>query len=141
MTLDTTPAQTVLFHCVEDIAELDELLDRLESLGLVLAEIHEAPATPDGGALTPPGRNYEVRVLGEVGERLLRSLGWSYRHVPEQQLVWGDATPDELSGFLLHCVDSGLGIERVHRVPAARSRPSVSRGRTPDPDAPPPCGG
>jgi hypothetical protein len=112
MTSETTPAQTVLFRCVEELEELDVLLDRLSSLGLVLVEIHEAVAVETWGS-----RNYEVRVRGQLGERLLRSLGWSHCVLPpEQQLVWDKTTPDALSSFLAECSDSGLTIERVHRI-------------------------
>lgn len=38
-----SPTETVLFREVTDVAELDLLLERLQSLGLVLSELQELP--------------------------------------------------------------------------------------------------
>lgn len=42
-TVSTTRTETVLFHRVEQPAELDELIDQLLSRGFVLTEVHEVP--------------------------------------------------------------------------------------------------
>ena len=125
MDLRTTPAQTMLVRHVGGPEELDELLEQLSSMGLVLTEIHTrasryrpdpALADADGGRTEGvAGREYEVRVLGQLGERLLRHLGWAHCVLPEQHLAWGDATADELNDFLAECSRLGLVIERVHR--------------------------
>jgi hypothetical protein len=128
MDLRTSPAQTLLVRYVGRPEELDELLEQLNSMGLVLTEIHARvstaadPALADADPGRPEGlarRDYEVRVLGQLGERLLRHLGWAHRALPEQQLVCGDATADELNDFLAECSRLGLVIERVHRAATA----------------------
>ena len=59
-TVLTTPTETVLFRQVEDPSELDALIARLMSMGLVLTEVHEVslsngpgPAREDQGGTTP----------------------------------------------------------------------------------------
>ena len=41
-----SPTETVLYRQVTDVAELDLLLDQLQSIGLVLSELQESPAHP-----------------------------------------------------------------------------------------------
>jgi hypothetical protein len=124
MDLRTTPAQTLLVRSVGCPEELDELLERLSSMGLVLTEIHArmsmadadaADAADRGGTEGSTDRAYEVRVLGQLGERLLRHLGWAHCVLPEQQVARGSATAGELNDFLAECSRLGLVIERVHR--------------------------
>jgi hypothetical protein len=140
MDVRTTPAQTLLVRHVGRPEELDELLEQLSSMGLVLTEIHARvsasdadPAIADAdldSSERPAGRQYEVRVLGQLGERLLRHLGWAHCALPEQHLACGDATADELSDFLAECSRLGLVIERVHRAAASEvdSPPGASAG-------------
>ena len=121
LTVRTSPGQTLLFRCVGDDAELDDLLERLNSMGLVLTEIHAVASggnAGDAGDGPSPGetaRTYEVRVLGELGSRVLRHLGWSHCALPEQQVACGDATARELDDFLVECARLGLVVESVHR--------------------------
>jgi hypothetical protein len=125
MDVRTTPAQTLLVRNVGRPEELDELLEQLNSIGLVLTEIHARVSVADADTAVEdadPGRteasagcDYEVRVLGQLGERLLRHLGWAHCVLPEQQLARGDATAGELNDFLAECSRLGLVIERVHR--------------------------
>jgi hypothetical protein len=51
MSICCSPFETVLYRDVTDLAELDDLLEMLQSVGLVLSEIRESPpsATPDPG--------------------------------------------------------------------------------------------
>jgi hypothetical protein len=140
MDVRTTPAQTLLVRHVGRPEELDELLEQLSSMGLVLTEIHARVCTSDadpaiagadlGDSERSAGRHYEVRVLGQLGERLLRHLGWAHCALPEQQLACGDATADELNDFLAECSRLGLVIERVHRAAASvvGSPPGPSAG-------------
>jgi len=83
-------------------------------------------------------RVFEVRVEGELGESMLRLLGWSHVTVPEQTLVRLDATPAGLQRVLRVCTDRGMAIERVRRLgdPVDPPSPASSRGRAPDLDGP-----
>jgi hypothetical protein len=118
--------QTVLFRCVRDVSELHTLLDRLGSTGLVLTEVHAAAQTPEarsefsGHASGTASRYYEVRVRGELGDRLLRYLGWSHRLVADRQVARGEVSAHELSTFLLSCSAAGLAVDRIRRTVTAR---------------------
>ena len=131
MTICTTGAQTALRRRVQGPGQLDVLLHKLCSVGLILTDVHRLPAAghdrfpTDGGpgsaevaALSAGCVTYEVRVAGELGARLLRYLRWSHYAVPEQTLVRLAAAAPELHSFLRACTDYGAGIERVRRVEA-----------------------
>lgn len=93
----TTTTETVLHRDLSDLAVLDELLDKLQSLGLALCELREAPIRNAATALTPQevvstiGREehaptelqrrrcYEVHVKSRTGPALLQSIPWSHR--------------------------------------------------------------
>jgi hypothetical protein len=119
MALRSTGAQTALRRQVGDLGQLDDLLQKLSSVGVVLTDIHRLPPTARdrvAGAVT-----YEVRVAGELGDSLLRYLSWPHCVVPEQTHVRLAAGQGELHRFLQACTDCGTGIERVRRVnPAPR---------------------
>ena len=127
MRVQAMRAQTVLFRRSAGPGDLDELLDQLRSLGLPLAEIHQAPALPveDPAAAGPRDgtatSSYEVRVEGELGDKLLRYLRWSSCVVADQKSARLEATPSELQRFLSACSHHGVGIECVHRLYAAPS--------------------
>ena len=143
-------AQTVLFRRAAGPGDLDALLDQLRSLGLPLAEIHQAPVLP---VADPTGRSdsrdevatrsYEVRVEGELGDTLLRYLRWSSCVVADQKSARLEATPAELQRFLTACSQHGVRIECVHRLHASPAKapgkgtatdPAVSRDRARDRD-------
>ena len=127
MDVHTARAQTVLFRYVRDIGELDALLDRLRSTGLVLTELHAAAEPPEtrsegsGGEWGSSLRYYEVWVSGELGDKLLGYLGWSHRLVTERQVARGEVSAHELNAFLSHCCAAGLAVDRVRRVATAGS--------------------
>lgn len=86
------PTCTILWSHVRRPAELDALLDTLLSLGLTPREVYESAAGlhqrhggqagPDVAASDPdeaPLLYCEVRVVGSLGDPLLRHLGWSHR--------------------------------------------------------------
>jgi hypothetical protein len=83
-------------------------------------------------------RVIEVRVQGQLGEAMLRLLGWSHVTVPEQTIIRLDATPAGLQSLLRACTERGLAIERVHRMggPVASPSPVPSRDPARDPDGP-----
>ena len=136
-------AQTVLFRRSAGPGDLDTLLDQLRSLGLPLAEIHQAPALPvedptDAHTGTAT-RSYEVRVEGELGDTLLRYLRWSSCVVTDQKSARLEATPAELQRFLSACSQHGVRIECVHRLHAGPPKapvngPAFSRDRARDRD-------
>jgi hypothetical protein len=117
--------ETVLFRRVRDVRELDTLLDRLRQTGLVLAEVHAAPAPKErasedpvageGGGPQRP-RYCEVRVRGKLGDKLLGYLGWSHRLDAERQVARGEVSPHELDVFLSHCAAAGLAVDHVRRI-------------------------
>jgi hypothetical protein len=57
MTIYHRPAETVLYRDVTDLAELDVLLEQLQSMGLVLSEIREVPAAAPSGLGTSRGED------------------------------------------------------------------------------------
>jgi hypothetical protein len=109
MTVRSTEPQTALRQRVNEPRQLDDLLEKVFSVGLVLTDVHRLP--PSAGLAT-----YEVRVAGELGEPLLRYLRWFHYTVPEQTLVRLTAASADLLGFLRACTDSGARIERVRRI-------------------------
>ncbi|HWM74035.1 MAG TPA: hypothetical protein VNQ53_09855 [Nocardioides sp.] len=127
MAVQTVRSQTVLFRYVRDVGELDTLLDRLRSTGLVLTEIHAGAEPPDAKAEASgresgaAHRYYEVWVSGELGDKLLGYLGWSHRLVAERQIARGEVSPHELNAFLSRCSAAGLAVDRVRRVAASGS--------------------
>jgi hypothetical protein len=55
MSIYCSPLETVLYRDVTDLSELDELLEMLQSMGLVLSEIRESPPSTTAG----PGTSLE----------------------------------------------------------------------------------
>lgn len=109
----TTGTQTALVGQVREPAQLDTLLEKLLSVGLVLDDVHRIAMTSasDDGAAT-----YEVRVAGEIGASLLSYLQWQHYIVPEQ--IWVRVAAGSID--LLHCLEvftaAGASIEQVRRV-------------------------
>lgn len=108
-----TPAQTALLDEVREPAQLDSLLDKLFSVGLVLDDVRRLADPPAGehGMAT-----YEVRVEGEIGAPLLCYLDWRHYIVPEQTLVRIAAGSADLLRYLKVCTEAGASIERIRRV-------------------------
>ena len=113
------PAQTALYSRVESSQELDVLLDRLSSLGLTLAEVHERhvlPGVDDPSGPETHSSGYEVRVDGRLSKAFLHFLRWRHCPVPEQTAVKVHAAPRDVLQLFARCSDLGLGVERVTRV-------------------------
>lgn len=110
----TTPTQTALVGEVSDPAQLENLLERLQSVGLVLDEIHriDGRASTAGDDVT----TYEIRVEGELGAPLLRSLNWRHYVVPEQTRVRIAAGSTDLLRCLMMFTGAGARIDQVRRV-------------------------
>ena len=125
---------TVLVHSTESVTalrrascpdQLDALLQRMRSVGLVLVDVHCVALAQED----PPGQRavYEVRVKGVLGEALLQFLRWPHYDVPAETWVRIAAAPDELLEFLRACTAAGAGIERVRRVDWSRTnQPAVA---------------
>lgn len=117
VSVQTTEAVTALRRvCAPD--QLDELLQRVRSVGLLLVGVHRVAPTDD-----PPGGRavHEVRVRGVLGEALLRYLGWPHYVVPAETRLRITVAPADLPEFLEACTAAGAGIEQVRRVDRARA--------------------
>jgi hypothetical protein len=113
MMVRTTGAQTALRLHVEEPAQLDALLQKLRSVGVVLTGLHlRSELEPERAG----GATYEVWVAGELGESLLRYLRCPHYVVPEQTQVRLAVGSTGLQRFLRACTSCGAGIARVRRV-------------------------
>ncbi|WP_416952931.1 hypothetical protein ACNKF0_13695 [Nocardioides sp. T5] len=117
MRVRSTDAQTALRRRVEGPEELNALLAEISTVGLTLTDVHRVASVDDA---EPEARRgvYEVRVLGELGEPLLRYLRCAHYPVQRQTLVRLTLAAGELHRFLQACVECGAGLERVRRVGA-----------------------
>lgn len=112
------PPQTALVGRVRDVTQFDSLLDRLQSVGLVVDEIRRRE-----GSSSEPGDEvaiYEVRVEGCLGPTMLGYLKWRHYMVPGCTRVRIAADSAELLQCLEMFTDAGAGVERVRRVVASR---------------------
>jgi hypothetical protein len=147
MTIHHRPVETVLHKAVIELAELDALLQHLQSLGVVLSEIRvrapyrARPAShrasdmsdrrPAGTASVQPGeatRCYDVHVEGRLGSALLRYLGWFSWIQPAATGVRIETGPDDLIQFLASCWARELVVDHVVRLdPQSASLPTLNR--------------
>ena len=113
MAVATIGPQTALRPEPGGPAQLDTLLGKLRTVGVVLTDIHRTtepdPKHPDEGS-------YEVQVAGELGESFLHNLRCAHCVVPEQTQVRLSVGSTGLRRFLRACTSYGAGIERVRRV-------------------------
>jgi hypothetical protein len=85
--VSTIPACTILWRRLRSADELDDLLDSLLDMGITPTEVHEASGgvhrrSGQGVSGGGPRTTYcEVRVRGQLGDAVLRYLGWSSRVV------------------------------------------------------------
>jgi hypothetical protein len=122
--VQTTEPVTAL-RSVSGPEQLDELLQRLRSVGLVLMDVHRATSAADD----PLGHRavHEVRVRGVLGEALLRYLRWPHYVIPAETRLRITMAPADLLAFLQACTAAGAGIEQIHRVDDARApQPAVA---------------
>ena len=115
MAVRTCVPQTALRRRVGEPAQLNALLHKLCSVGVVLTDVHRVPPVAQAG-----GATYEVRVAGELGAAPapVPAVGPT-AVVPERTQVRLALGSADLRRFLRACTDSGAGIERVRRVRAA----------------------
>ena len=103
----TEPPATVLFKHVTDPAQVDELTERLRTLGITPLEVR----TSSG--------HYELRIEGRLGRSILGYLQWASRLEPERAVVRVVATQRELRMILEQLAQGGTEIERCVRCSAA----------------------
>jgi hypothetical protein len=103
----TEPPATVLFKQVTDPAEVDELTERLRTLGITPIEVRASAG------------HYELRIEGRLGRSILRYLQWDSRLELERAVVRVVATQHELRMILEQLAQSGTEMERCVRCSAA----------------------
>jgi hypothetical protein len=107
ITMSTEPPATVLFKQTSDPAEVDELTERLRTLGITPLEVRASAG------------HYELRIEGQLGRSILGYLQWASRLEPERAVVRIVATQQELRMILEQLTQSGTEIERCVRCSAA----------------------
>ena len=107
ITVSTEPPATVLFKQISDPAEVDELTERLRTLGITPLEVRASAG------------HYELRIEGQLGHSILGFLQWASRLEPERAVVRIVATQQELRMILEQLTQGGTEIERCVRCSAA----------------------
>ena len=107
ITLLTQPPATVLFKQISDLAEVDELSERLRTLGITPLEVRASAG------------HYELRIEGRLGRSILGYLQWDSRLEPERAVVRVVATQKQLRMILERLAQEGTEIERCVRCSAA----------------------
>jgi hypothetical protein len=107
ITVLTEPPATVLFKQISDPAEVDELTERLRTLGITPLEVRASAG------------HYELRIEGRLGRSILGYLQWNSRLEAERTVVRVVATQHELRMILEQLAQGGTQIERCVRCSAA----------------------
>jgi hypothetical protein len=103
VTLCSAPTATVLSRHVVDPLEIDELVEKLRSLGIAPLEVRASPG------------HYEFRIEGRLSESTLRYMRWAARLDQERTVMLVSATQAELRMILHELTDSGIGIDHLVR--------------------------
>jgi hypothetical protein len=103
VTLYSSPAVTVLSRRVVDPLEIDELVEKLRSLGIAPLEVRASAG------------NYEFRIEGRLSDSTLRSMQWAARLDQERTVMLITATQPELQKILNVLADSGIDIDHLIR--------------------------
>jgi hypothetical protein len=103
VTLYCAPTATVLSRRVVDPLEIDELVERLRSLGIAPLEVRASAG------------NYEFRIEGRLSDSTLRSMQWAARLDEERTVMLVRATHAELQKILNELADSGIDIDHLIR--------------------------
>lgn len=107
ITVLTEPPATVLFKQISDPAEVDELTERLRTVGITPLEVRASTG------------HYELRIEGRLGRSILGYLQWDSRLEPERAVIRLVATQQELRMILEQLAQGGTEIERCVRCSAA----------------------
>ena len=103
VTLYSAPPATVLSRRVVDPREIDELVEKLRSLGIAPLEVRASH------------RRYEFRIEGRLTDSTLRSMQWAARLEQERTVMLISATPAELRMILNELADTGIEIDHLIR--------------------------
>ena len=101
--LYAAPPATVLSRRVVDPREIDELVEKLRSLGIAPLEVRASH------------RHYEFRIEGRLTDSTLRSMQWAARLDQERTVMLISATQAELRMILHELADSGIDIDHLIR--------------------------
>lgn len=102
-TLYSAPPATVLSRRIVDPLEIDELVEKLRSLGITPLEVHVSC------------RRYEFRIEGRLTDATLHSMQWAARLDRERTVMVVPATPAELRMILNELADTGIEIDHLIR--------------------------
>ena len=99
--LYSAPPATVLSRRVVDSREIDELVEKLRSLGITPLEVHTS------------SHNCEFRIEGQLSDSTLRSMQWAVRLDQERTVMLVTATHAELQMILHELADGGIDIDHL----------------------------
>lgn len=101
ITLQSVPAATILSRRDADPAEVDALIERLQSVGLAPLEVHAS------------SRSCEFRIAGRLSESTLHSMQWAARLDQERTVMRVSATQAELQMILHELANCGIRIDHL----------------------------
>jgi hypothetical protein len=99
--LHSAPAATILSRRDADPADVDVLIERLQSVGITPQEIHAS------------SRSCEFRIEGRLSESTLRSIQWAARLDQERTVMLVSATQAELGMILHELANGGIRIDHL----------------------------
>ena len=106
-TIHREPSMTILSRRVANAAEVDELIERLRSLGM-------APV-----AVRASTHDYEFRIKGQLGGPILRYLQWASRVEQGRTVLRLSAPGGQLRMILEELASNGIRLDHCIRCHAA----------------------
>ena len=114
------PVTTVLSRRGVDDQQIDDLIERLRSIGITPMEVR-AGSVPG----SVQHESYcEFRIEGRLGDSMVRYLQWAARLEPERTVIRLLTTRDGLQKLLEELADSQVRIDHL-----IRHRPTLIQGR------------
>ena len=101
ITLHSAPAATILSRRDANRADVDVLIERLQSVGITPLEVHAS------------SRSYEFRIEGQLSRATLHSMQWAARLDQERTVMRVAATPAELGMILHELANGGIRIDHL----------------------------
>jgi hypothetical protein len=101
ITLHSAPAATILSRRDADPADVDLLIERLQSVGITPLEVHAS------------ARGCEFRIAGRLSESTVRSMDWATRLDQERTVMRISATQTELRTILHELANGGIRIDHL----------------------------
>jgi hypothetical protein len=118
--LYVTPVTTVLSRRRVDDQQIDDLIERLRSIGITPMEVRTGSVHGKG-----PKKTYcEFRIEGRLGASMARYLGWKAHVEPERTVIRLRTSRDGLQVLLDELADSRIRIDHF-----IRHRPSRTSSR------------